>query len=254
MLERDYSLDSKQIKMNTSKNMNDSMDSLNTINIPNPLLDISTEKKEDQKAKTYEMLIKGVDIKSYLADFRDKDDSKHSESYIDLKTALSECADVVRDINAGKFTWTSENYNSFNRLYEAVSRYVNDHMDARSKDGKKRLDSAINLKLVLYNMSSEILWQEGVKTDIEKPRYDSKELDAARDNVKRLIKYYRAYCTRIGTKLFLQMKRNSDVNGTSLRAVSRIFAFILIPSLEKSFQPRQHISRQNIIHLGIRCF
>ncbi len=201
MLERDYSLDSKQIKMNTSKNMNDSMDSLNTINIPNPLLDIRTEKKEDQKVKTYEMLIKGVDLKSYLADFRDKDDSKHSESYIDLKTALSECADVVRDINAGKFTWTSENYNSFNRLYEAVSRYVNDHMDARSKDGKKRLDSAINLKLALYNMSSEILWQEGVKTDIEKTRYDSKELDAARDNVKRLIKYYRAYCTRIGNEI-----------------------------------------------------
>ena len=189
-----------QIKSNENLELEKSFDSIS--NIPNPIFDVSQKKKvsSENESKTYR-LPGFLNIESLLNEFGDLSDKGHSESYIDLKNAILECGDLLDEIQSGSFTWTSENYNAFNRLYEAVSRYVNDHFGARSTDGKRRLDRAVKIKLALNSVSSTVLKAEGIKTTPVKKRTDPDDVSAARDNVKRLIEYYRAYCTRVGNDI-----------------------------------------------------
>ena len=169
--------------------------------IPNPLLDLSNDQIDtsEKNSKTYKMG-STLTIKPFLADFREEDEG-HSESYIELKRAIVECSGILKALEGGSFSWTSENYNDFNRLFEAATRYVNDHLGAKSTDGKRRLDSAINIKLKLYNISNTILKKEGINTDVMVEGAAPDEVAVARANVKRLIKYYRAYCKRIGNDI-----------------------------------------------------
>ncbi len=155
----------------------------------------------DNDSQKYKVSVDEYDLADALLSFTDRLDDGHSESYIDLRNAIRDSAEIIRDIRKGSFIWTSANYRAYNRLFEAVSRYINDHFDARSKKGKRRLQNALTLKLTLNSVSTDILKKEKIKTDVEKRQGNKEELAAAKENIGRFMEYYRAYCKRIGDDL-----------------------------------------------------
>ncbi len=184
----------------TNEELNKSLDSMSIV----PVMQFESEEEKkknfDEGAKEYRVNA-NAQLQEALLSFSDRLDDGHSESYIDVRNAIRECGNIIADIRNGTFTWNSENYRAYNRLFEAVARYVNDHVGAKSGVGKQRLHDALTIKLALTNVSSDILKKEKIRVGVDAPVGDKKQIDAAKENLGRFMGYYREYCKRIGDDL-----------------------------------------------------
>ncbi len=170
----------------------------NSLNVP--LSEEQFENNENDSLNYFEVDLDFDEISKTFID----DQKGRSQSFIEVADALEAVKKEKNLFNCikegGLGGLSSDEYEKYLRLNEALTIYINGHMGARWKAGKNRLDAAYKLRKMLeraarISVGKKVFDTTGVDEKLANEYANDK--NEAFKNIDNMCDYYRAYCRQI---------------------------------------------------------
>ena len=140
-------------------------------------------------------------FRQWAAVFTGEKSKRRSEEFLAVKNALDEMQRfslwgedlLAQQISSGRIT---EKYESYMRLYEALTAYVTTHIRARSEKGKQRFAAALHMRHTL-DLAAKSAVGKGKAENEPEIAASKEEIAFAEEHVGMLIRIYQKYSIRI---------------------------------------------------------
>ncbi len=167
-------------------------------------IDKAKKKESDEKARALieKKYAIGDGVKQLLGSYNNLVKSLRRNEEVSgalLLRSLRNSFSLFESIQKGEFELNKDNYALYLSTYQALHRFITDHLSGTKVYDDREYTEACRLRTVLDMVSNTVRAEndKNIAQRTETFHYSKKQAEAAKENVERLLEYYRQYCARI---------------------------------------------------------